>query len=58
MMGAEMEVFWGLAGFGMLFFLILVGAGINVYLRGKGTMYANLQRVEVQSLSEKAKDNE
>lgn len=49
MFGSEMEIFWGLAGIGMAIFLILAGAGVNVYLRGKGTMYANLQRIEVET---------
>jgi len=53
MFGSEMEVFWGFAGIGMAIFLILAGAGVNVYFRGKGTMYANLQKIEVERSKQK-----
>jgi len=52
MFGEEMVGFWNLTGLGMAIFLLLVGAGLNVYFRGKGTYYVNLSEKNIQDLEE------
>lgn len=43
-----MESFWFLVCLGVFFFLLLAGAGVNVYLRGKGSYYVMLASIKAK----------